>query len=61
MARKPTAKKPALAQAVETSGPDFSKLKCERPLSDPAALQRAKDDADAFATYQRTLRMTDSA
>ena len=40
------------AAVPQVSGPDFSKLKCEQPLPEPDAFQRAKADDDARAPFK---------
>jgi hypothetical protein len=40
------------AVAPQLSGPDFSKLKCEQPLPEPDAFQRAKADEDTRAPFK---------
>jgi hypothetical protein len=54
MARKSTPNEPILVTTTKPNlnGPDFSGLRCERPMPDTArVLQRIKEEADAERIY----------
>jgi hypothetical protein len=53
MVHKPAKAKRISVQGIELKEPDFSQLKCDRPLLDPYELLRIKEDEEIAGRRHR--------